>query len=93
MQDRCTVCVKRTIDSEFFLCTTDGTPTRHGSSGNSFWSACKIGARFATNVPRARKSFWAHPIVLLGDVGQVKARFGPFGDSVKLGARLVYGLR
>jgi hypothetical protein len=24
------------------------------------------------------------PIVLLGDVGQVKACFGPFGDSVNL---------
>jgi hypothetical protein len=23
----------------------------------------------------------------LSDVGQVEARFGPFGDSVKLGAR------
>jgi hypothetical protein len=27
------------------------------------------------NVPRAWKSFWAHPMVLLGDVGQVEARF------------------
>jgi hypothetical protein len=26
-------------------------------------------------------------MVLLGDVGQVKARFGLFGDSVSLGAR------
>jgi hypothetical protein len=33
------------------------------------------------------KSFWAHLIVLLGDVGQVEARFVPFGDSVNLGAR------
>jgi hypothetical protein len=24
----------------------------------------------------------AHPMVLLGDVGQAEARFGPFGDSV-----------
>jgi hypothetical protein len=28
-----------------------------------------------------------HPMVLLGDVGQVEARFGPFGDSVNLGTR------
>jgi hypothetical protein len=28
----------------------------------------------------------AHPMVLLGDVGQVKARFGPFGNSVNLSA-------
>jgi hypothetical protein len=29
---------------------------------------------------------------LLGDVGQVEACFGPFGDSVNLGTRLVHGL-
>jgi hypothetical protein len=34
------------------------------------------------NVPWASKSFWAYPMVLLGDVGQVKAHFGPFRDSV-----------
>jgi hypothetical protein len=28
-----------------------------------------------------------HPMVLLGDVGQVKARFDPFRDSVNLGTR------
>jgi hypothetical protein len=28
-----------------------------------------------------------HPMELLGDVGHVKARFGPFGDSVSVGAR------
>jgi hypothetical protein len=28
-----------------------------------------------------------HPMVLLGDVGQVKACFGPLEDSVNLGAR------
>jgi hypothetical protein len=30
---------------------------------------------------------WTHPIVLLGDVGQVEASFSPFGDSVNLSAR------
>jgi hypothetical protein len=34
-----------------------------------------------------------HPMELLGDVGQVKARFGLFGDNVFLGARKVYSLR
>jgi hypothetical protein len=34
-----------------------------------------------------------HPMVLLGDVGQVKAHFGLFGDSVNLVARWVHGLR
>jgi hypothetical protein len=32
-------------------------------------------------------------MVLLGNVGQEEARFGPFGDSVNLGARLVHSLR
>ena len=31
----------------------------------------KIGALFASNVPQARKSFWTHPMELLGDVGHV----------------------
>jgi hypothetical protein len=29
---------------------------------------------------------------LIGDVSQVEAHFGPFGDSVNLGARLVHAL-
>jgi hypothetical protein len=33
-----------------------------------------------------------HLIVLLRDVVRVEARFGPFGDSVILNARLVHGL-
>jgi hypothetical protein len=33
------------------------------------------------------KSFWTHPMELLGDVGQAESRFGPFGDSVSVGAR------
>jgi hypothetical protein len=33
-----------------------------------------VGARYAPNVPRAWKSFWAHPMALLGDIGQVEAR-------------------
>ena len=54
VQDRCTVCAKRTIGSEIVLGVPDGT---------------------------------------LGVVGQVHAHFSPFGDSVNLGARYVYGLR
>jgi hypothetical protein len=30
-------------------------------------------------------------MVLLGDEAQVDARFGPFGDSANLDARLVHG--
>ena len=33
------------------------------------------------------KSFWAHPMVLLANVGQEEARFDLSGDSVNLGAR------
>ena len=47
----------------------------------------KIGAQFAANVQKARKSFCAQPMVLLRDVGEVDARFSPFGDSVNLDAR------
>ena len=32
-------------------------------------------------------------MVLLGDEAQLEARFGPFGDSANLDARLVLGLR
>jgi hypothetical protein len=33
------------------------------------------------------KLFWTHPIEQLGDVGHVESHFGPFGDSVSIGAR------
>jgi hypothetical protein len=46
----------------------------------------QIGARFAPDVQYAQKSFWTHPMELLGDVGQVETRFGTFGDSVNLSA-------
>jgi hypothetical protein len=39
------------------------------------------------NVPRAWKSFWALPMVLLGDIGEVESRFSPFGDIINLEAR------
>ena len=35
--------------------------------------------------------FWTHLMELLGDVGHVKSRFGPFGDNVSVGARKVHG--
>jgi hypothetical protein len=44
-------------------------------------------ARFASNVPQALKSFWTHPMELLGDVGHVESQFGTFGDIVSVGAR------
>jgi hypothetical protein len=41
----------------------------------------------------AWKSFWAHPMELLGDVGQMEAHFGLFGYSVNLDATYVHSLR
>jgi hypothetical protein len=41
-----------------------------------------IGAQFATNLPRAWKSLWAQPMVLLGNVFQVEACFCSFRGSV-----------
>ena len=29
--------------------------------------------------------FWAHQMEILGDVGHVEYRFGPFGDNVSVG--------
>ena len=36
-----------------------------------------MGARFAQNVPWARKSFWTHPMEVLGDVGHVESHLFP----------------
>jgi hypothetical protein len=38
VQDRSTVCIKRTIASEIILDTPEGTPRRRGSSGCLFYS-------------------------------------------------------
>jgi hypothetical protein len=48
---------------------------------------CKIGARFAPNVPQLQKSFWMQRMVLPGDEAQIEARFGPFGYSANLDSR------
>jgi hypothetical protein len=99
-QDRCIVCVERTIGLEIGMDAPDGTARRCGSCGISFWSVwnrcncwCKIHVWFAPKVPLARKPFWTHPMELLGDVAHVKSCFGPFGanvpfeDGVSVGAR------
>jgi hypothetical protein len=39
------------------------------------------------NVPWPHKSFWTHQMVLLGDVAQMEARFGSFGDNANLESR------
>ena len=43
--------------------------------------------KFAPNVHWSRKSFWTHPMELLGDVVHVESHFVLFGDSVSVGAR------
>ena len=52
-----------------------------------FGDSVSVGAQFAPNIPLAQKSFWTHPMVLLGDEAQVEARFGLFRDSANLEAR------
>jgi hypothetical protein len=81
VQDRSTVCVKRTTTSEIILDAPDGTPRLRGSSGSSFQSISryyrslpKIDARFVSNIPLARKLFWMHQMQLLADVGHVESR-------------------
>jgi hypothetical protein len=36
-------------------------------------------AWFVPNVPLAQKSFWTHPMELLGNMGPMESHFGPFG--------------
>jgi hypothetical protein len=53
-----------------------------GPHGDSVNLGGKIGARFVMNIPQTQKSFWTHPILVLGDVCQVEGRLSPFGYSV-----------
>jgi hypothetical protein len=39
------------------------------------------------DVPRAWKYFWPHLMALLGDVGQMEARFCFFGDNINQDTR------
>jgi hypothetical protein len=50
-------------------------------------SACRVDLSHLDSGALHSESFWTHPMVLLGDVGQVEACFGLFRDSVHLGAR------
>ena len=83
-QNRCTVYAKRTMGSEIIFDAPDGTPRWCGLCRILFryvWRQCKcrckIGARFASNVPKDRKWFSMHPMELLGDVGHVESLFFP----------------
>jgi hypothetical protein len=93
-QDRCTVWAEHTRGSKIILYIPDGATRLDGSCGILFcsvWRQCyyrgKIGARFAPNIPLAQKSFWMHPMELLGDELQVEAQFSLFGDSANLDTR------
>jgi hypothetical protein len=61
--------------------------TRFGLFGDSPNPDARLVHGFALNMPQAQKSFWAHPIEHLGDVGHVESHFSPFRDSVSIGAR------
>jgi hypothetical protein len=61
----------------------DQVEARFSVSRNS----ANLNARFAPNVPQARKSFWTHLIEHLSDVGLVESHFGLFRDSFSIGAR------
>jgi hypothetical protein len=49
---------------------------------------CTIGSEIILDTPdEAQKSFWTHPMDLLGEIGYVESRFNPFGDTVRASAR------
>jgi hypothetical protein len=79
-QHGCTVCAEYITGMEMALGTPNGTPRQVRCM---VCTECTIGSKIIMDAP----------YVLLGDVGQVEARFGPFGDSVSLGARWVHDLR
>jgi hypothetical protein len=58
----------------------EGCFNSHGDGVN----LSDVDARFVLNVPRAWKSFWAYPMEILGNVGQMEAHFDLFGDFVNL---------
>jgi hypothetical protein len=87
-------CAERTIGLEIIFDAPNETPRRRGSweyrfglFGDGVSVKVKIGAQFAPHVPYAQKSFWTHPMVLLGDEAQVEAHFSLFGDSANLDVR------
>ena len=58
-----------------------------------FGDSVSFGARFAHNAAQAKKPFWTHPMVLLGEQAQMEARYGLFGDSANPDAREEHSLR
>jgi hypothetical protein len=58
-----------------------------GPFGDGVNVRCKMVSRYAPNVPSTQKSFWTHPMVLVGYEAQLEAHFALFGDSANLDAR------
>jgi hypothetical protein len=89
-QNRCTVCAEHAIGSEIIFDAPDELLGDMGQVEGHFGllrdgvNLGEIGARFALNVPWARKLFSAYPMELLANLGQMEACFGPFGDCVNL---------
>ena len=54
------------------LCDVGHVESHFRPFGDSVSVGCQIGSWFVPNVPLAQKSFWTHPMVLLGDEAQVK---------------------
>jgi hypothetical protein len=96
MQDRRTVCAECTIRLENHFGRTHWNSEVMWVIWNLTLVRLEIvlvlGVRFPLNVPQAQKSFWTHPMVLLGGDAQLEARSGPFGDSANLDARYVHSL-
>jgi hypothetical protein len=53
----------------------------------SFWTPPMVRLGDEAQVEACLGLFWMHLMELLGDVGHVESRFGPFGDSISVGAR------
>jgi hypothetical protein len=84
-QDGCMVCVERAIGLQTILTHQMELLYNVGLMESHFGPfGCKIGARFAPNIPKAQISFWTNPMVPLSDAAQLEARFGPFGDSANI---------
>ena len=80
VQDRCTVCAKRTIGPKIVLDALDGilgdeaqVVTHFGLFGGS----ANLDARWVQGLRRTyhklRKLFWTHPVELQGDVDHVES--------------------
>jgi hypothetical protein len=91
VQDRFTVCAKRTVGLEIVLDTPDGTPRSRGSSESSVRLEIVILMQDRCTVCVERtmswEIVWDTPDRLPRDVGHIESLIFPFGDSVSVSAR------